>query len=430
MQNQRLNDLRLLLLAGGCSLGISAQAYDAGIDNTDWNFGGHGKYQYINTSIPENSVLQEAGGDVLQDHNLEFRLKASARRGHWEFNTHAQLIKVHSDSLAVFAGLPGSIYPGADVMNDDRRWFNLTHEISYKNKNATLVRLDRFNLSYTGQKTVVRFGRQAISWGNGLMFTPMDILNPFDPTAVDREYKTGDDMLYTQYLFDNGNDLQAAVVVRRDPFTGDTDSGQSSLALKIHGFWPGGEFDLLAAQHYGKTLLGLGLSGDMGEAIWRGDLVFNDTDSGAVYSAVGGLSYSWLGFGHNWTGLLEYYFNGFGQPDSDFSPGEISVNTDLLRRLTRGELYNIGRHYVGASVMLEATPLFNLTSNTFINLADPSALAQLVITYDWKQDIQLLAALNFPIGPDGTEYGGPDAGEPGLYLSTGPSLFAQLAWYF
>ena len=60
----------------------------------------------------------------------------------------------------------------------------------------------------------LRFGRQALSWGNGLFYAPMDLVNPFDPAAIDTEYKAGDDMLYLQYLQDSGNDLQAAVVVR------------------------------------------------------------------------------------------------------------------------------------------------------------------------------------------------------------------------
>ena len=62
----------------------------------------------------------------------------------------------------------------------------------------------------------MKFGRQAITWGNGLFYAPMDLVNPFDPATIDTEYKAGDDMLYLQYLQDNGNDLQAAVVVRRD----------------------------------------------------------------------------------------------------------------------------------------------------------------------------------------------------------------------
>jgi hypothetical protein len=395
-----------------------------------WTFGGHTKYRYIHTRIPEDSVLQTINGDSLQDHTLEVRLKASARRDRWDFNTHLQVITVHSDSLSGFRDFPLPVFPGADIINDDRRWFNLTHEIRNEGKDATLLRLDRASLAYSGDKAVLRFGRQAISWGNGLLFTPMDIFNPFDPATVDKEYKTGDDMLYGQYLLDNGNDLQAVAVVRRNLASGDVEQDESSLAVKYHGFWGSNEYDLLVAEHYAERVLGLGVSTDLGGAIWRGDLVWTDTDSGAIFSAVGGASYSWIAGKRNWTGLLEYYYNGFGQSDGDYSAAGLAGNPGLLQRLARGELFNLGRHYLGASVTVEVTPLLVLTPNIFVNLNDPSALAQLVLAYDWKQDIQLLAALNIPVGPNGSEYGGISVGEQDQYLSTGASLFAQLAWYF
>jgi hypothetical protein len=134
--------------------------------------------------------------------------------------------------------------------------------------------------------------------------------------------------------------------------------------------------------------------------------------------------------GKNWTGFIEYYFNGFGQKNSDYTLAGLASNPELLKRLARGELFNLGRHYLGASITLELHPLLNITPNFFINLIDPSALAQLVVAYDWKQDIQLLGALNLPIGPSGSEYGGINSPQPGLYVSTGASLFVQFAWYF
>jgi len=263
-----------------------------------------------------------------------------------------------------------------------------------------------------------------------LLFNPMDIFNPFDPTALGKEYKTGDDMLYGQYLLDNGNDVQAVVVVRRDPLSGDVEQDESSLAVKYHGFWNSNEYDLLLAEHYTARVIGLGLSTDFGGAIWRADMVWTDTDAGSVFSAVGGASYSGITGGHNWTGFLEYYYNGFGQSGGDYSATSLAGNPELLQRLARGELFNLGRHYLGASVTVELTPLLNFTPNVFINLTDPSALAQLVLSWDFRQDLQLLGALNMPIGPGGSEYGGIETEQAGQYLSTGASLFAQLAWYF
>jgi hypothetical protein len=420
--------LHVVLITIACALNLSAQAADSAGDSKGWTYGGHIKYQFINTWIPDYSFFRRYG-DLLQDHYLESRLKLSARRNHWDFRSDIQLITAHSDRLAASRNLPSGFFSGAGLINDDRRWFNLTHEFHNKNKDAAVLRLDRFSVGFTSDKTVIRFGRQAISWGNGLLFTPMDILNPFDPTAVDKEYKTGDDMLYGQYLFDNGSDMQVVGVVRRDPDSGEVGQDVSSLALKYHGFWGRTEYDLLMAEHYGQALLGVGISTDMVGGIWRADLVWNDTDSGSIYSAVAGVSYSGIIAGHNWTGFLEYYYNGFGQPDGFYTPAGILSNPELVNRLSRGELFNIGRHYLGASLTLEVTPLLNFTPYIFVNIIDPSAFAQMILSYDWKQDIQLLGSLNIPIGPKGTEYGGIRAMQ-GQYFSTGPSVFAQLAWYF
>jgi hypothetical protein len=422
----------ILLLFVFCSAVFISPCLSAeqGDTNTDWSFAGHSKFQYIHTLIPENSVLQEISGDRLQDYNLEVRLKVAARRDRWDFNTHLQFITVRSDTLSASDDLPVLIFPGAGIINDDRRWFDLTHVFHNEGGNATLARLDRVSIGYTGDHTVVRFGRQAVSWGNGLLYTPMDIFNPFDPTTVDKEYKSGDDMLYGQYLLSDGSDLQAVAVVRRDLLSGDVEADQSSLAVKYHGFVGGYEYDMLLAEHYDDLVIGLGGSADIVGAVWRGDLVWTDTATDSVFSAVAGASYSWVAGKHNWTGVLEYFYNGFGQGNGNYSATDLARNPDLVKRLARGEVFNLGRHYLGVSATVEVTPLLLLSPNVFVNLTDPSAYAQLVMTYDWKQDLQVLAALNFPVGPNGSEYGGIESGQENLYLSTGPSLFAQLAWYF
>ena len=397
---------------------------------TDWNFGGHAKYQFIYQDYPANSVFNQVLGSHAIDNNLEIRLKFSARRERWDFKADYQFIAIHGDTLQLAGQLPGAPLPINNVINDDRRWWDLTYSFGDDEKTAMIHRLDRLNVGFTTENTAWRFGRQAISWGNGLVFTPMDVFNPFDPAAVDKEYKTGDDMLYGQYLFNNGNDLQGVAIVRRDPLSGDVEKDQSSLAFKYHGFLGMNEFDLLAAEHFGDQILGLGSIVGIGGAVWRGDLTWTDTDFDSVLSLTTSLSYSWNWGGKNISGLLEYYHNGFGQKNGAYSFGDLAQNPDLLKRIERGELFTLARNYLAASATIEVSPLFMLIPNFFINLEDPSALAQFVAQYDWKQDLQILAALNFPVGPDGSEYGGIEAPVDGLYFSVGPSIFAQLAWYF
>jgi len=415
----------LLLLAVSWALAAQAQSVDSG-----WQIGGHSKFRLNYFTYPDDSVFADALGSSSVDTGADARIKFAKRHGGWDFKADYQLIGIYADTLELSEQLPGAIFPAGRVINDDRRWFDLTWDLAESSKGTLLHRLDRLSLGYTTDHTVWRFGRQAISWGNGMVFSPMDIFNPFDPAAVDKEYKTGDDMLYGQYLFNNGSDMQAVAVVRRNPLTGDVDKDQSSLAFKYHGFIGMNEFDLLVAEHYADRVIGAGGTLSLGGAVLRGDLTWTSTDLDDVFSAVSSLSYSWTWGGKNISGLLEYYYNGFGQRHSDYSMQSLLQNPDLLLRIERGELFTLARHYVAASAMVEINPLFLLTPNLFVNLEDPSALLQIVAQYDWKQNLQVLGALNIPVGASGTEYGGIEAPVDGQYFSSGPGLFAQLAWYF
>mgnify|MGYP001823431736 CR=1 FL=1 len=417
--------LAAILLSLICYLPLQAQE-----DGSGWDFSGHGKYQLNGYSYPDDSIFRDALGSSAIDQGMEARLKFSKRTGGWDFQADYQLIGIYADTLQLAGELPGSEWLTRGVINDDRRWFDLTWTIADSSQGALVHRFDRASVGYSTDKTVWRFGRQAVSWGNGMLFNPMDIFNPFDPAAVDKEYKTGDDMLYGQYLLDNGNDFQGVAVVRRNPLTGDVESDQSSLAFKYHGFIGMNEYDLLVSKHYDDLVIGAGGSMDIGGAVLRGDLSWTDTDRDDVLSAVASLSYSWLWGGKNVSGVLEYYYNGFGQPGGEYATEDLLHNPDLLLRIERGELFTLSRNYLAASATIEMTPLFMLIPSAFVNLEDPSSLVQLVAQYDWKQDLQLLAAVNLPAGPSGSEYGGIESPVEGMYFSTGPSLFAQLAWYF
>jgi hypothetical protein len=391
--------------------------------------GGHTKLAWLATSYPDDSVFQSVLGDHTHDQNGELRLKFSAGEGPWNVRADYQLIARFGDSLAL-AGQPGSIFylPPA-VPDDEFRLMDLTHEIDASDDRIIVQRLDRLHLDYVGEKTVLRIGRQAVSWGNGLIYNPMDVFNPFDPAAVDTEYKIGDDMVYGQYLTDSGSDWQFVEVVRRNR-EGDLAQDVNSTALKFHGFGGDKEYDLLLSQHYGELLLGVGGSSSLGGAVIRGDITVTDTDDGWVTSLVANWSYSWVWGGRNVSAVAEYFYSGFGLKGSDYSIADIEADQELIERIARGELFTLGRHYVAVSMLVEMTPLFTLTPNIFVNADDGSALVQVVAQWSFRQDWQLLASLNVPVGPDGSEYGGLETGVEGLTLASGPAVFTQLAWYF
>ena len=392
-------------------------AASAGADDLRHETGGHGKLRAVGQWFPADSLYRDAVGSSALDVAGELRLKLNSRKGGWTFDAAWQLVGLSADTLPL-TGLP----------NDDRRLFDLTGVISESRNEALLHRLDRAWLGYASETTVLRFGRQALSWGNGLFYAPMDLVNPFDPAAIDTEYKTGDDMMYAQYLRADGDDVQAAWVLRRDPLSGDVETDQATVAIKYHGFAGEGEYDVLVAQSYGDPVVGIGAGRSIGGAVWSADLVVTDTDLDTYAQFVTNIAYSWTWGGKNMSGALEYYHNGFGQRRYD--PPSLAANPDLVERIARGELFGLGRHYVAGSVMIEMSPLWGLTPLLLWNVEDPSALVQLVSNYSLGDNLALLASLSVPVGASGSEFGGIESPVPGRYLSIDSGVFLQLAGYF
>jgi hypothetical protein len=403
----------------------------AAAEETVYEFGGHVKSRLLGDRFADDSLFAQLSGSSAWDSENELRLDFSANNGAWGIAADWQLYAAYGDRIEFTRSVPGNanLFAGR-LPDDDRRLLNLTSVIEDDGRFAALHRLDRAWFGYTGERTVLRFGRQAISWGNGLVFSPMDIVNPFDPTAVDTEYKAGDDMLYAQYLRDSGDDIQAAVVFRRDVISGDPDSDEGTAAAKYHGIAGAAEYDVLLAQHYDDTVFGIGGNRSIGGSVWRADLVITDVPEGIKTQFVTNLSYSWVWRGKNVTGVIEYYFNEFGQPDGRYDLLSLAQNSELLERLARGETFTLGRNYLAGGMTVELTPLWNLSPNVFANLDDGSALLQIVTSNNLSQNVAFTGALNVPLGPSGTEFGGIGTDVAGVYLSTDLSLFAQLAWYF
>ena len=248
----------------------------AASDDAVIEFSGHSKTRFNADSYPDNSALHTLTGASASSIESELRLNFSVDKGAWSFDTAWQLYAGYGDRIELMRDIAGSGLPGTNYPpNDDRRLMNLTDTLRDKGKFAALQRLDRLSVGYAKGNLVVRAGRQAISWGNGLIFSPMDIVNPFDPTAVDTEYKAGDDMVYAQLLRNNGDDIEFAQVFRRDPATGEVESSQSTTAIKYHGMAGDSEYDLLIANSYDDLTIGVGGNRSIGGAVVHGDVVWS-----------------------------------------------------------------------------------------------------------------------------------------------------------
>ena len=397
----------------------------------DIDYGGHLKYFFNYSDFPDQSVFADAD-NPYHEHLGNLRLKLGARGTNWSGDIQYVMDALYSKDLAACRLREALAAGDCDNLGSDaRQLFDLSTSSTIGDNTLLVQRLDRLWLGYTTDRLVARFGRQAISWGNGMVYNTLDLFNPFAPDAIDTEYKRGDDMLYVQGLFDNGSDLQALLVPRRDVVSGEVEADESAVAAKMHWLANEYELDLLAARNYGDNLLGAGYTTELGENVINANISLTDTDDDTVFSAVVNYNFSAVVQNRNLSGFIEFFYNGFGLSGRRNSIEDVISDQNLYSRLVRGELYTTGRYYLAGSVLIEMTPLLQLNPALFINLGDGSGMLQFIGSYSLAQNLDLLAGFNLPAGPDGSEFGGLDTAIADDRLLTPPNtLFARLAWYF
>ena len=229
-------------------------------------------------------------------------------------------------------------------------------------------------------------GRQPVSFGHGLLFTPLDLVAPFQPTTLDPEYKPGAD------------------AVRVDAFAGM--AGQLSLV----GAWAGGwDRAGLVAVAYAQDTVGVWDLGAMLGSV-RGDAVLGFTAAGSAGSvalrAEGTLTRPDEGeaFVRALAGAdalpteetrltAEVYYQSLGATDP----------ADYLRQATdpryaAGELWELGRLYAGLAGHWDATPLVGLDAFAIANLLDRSALLGPGLTWSAAASASVSAGLYAAVG--------------------------------
>ncbi len=243
------------------------------------------------------------------------------------------------------------------------------------------LRTDRLVLSTSVPGLDVSVGRQPVTLGSGLVFTPMDLVNPFSPAIVDTEYKPGVDALRVDgYIGMAGQVTVVAAWAGDGPIVGnqaDDDVGLDDAILVATGRGTVRITDLVgfAGLVRGEPVLGASVVTSVGSVGVHGDATLTvSEDDGAFARAVLGGSWASAGgttlFGEAYVQTL-----GSGDPGSYFerATGE---------RFARGELWQMGRTYAALGAGHEITPLLLANVAVVANLEDPSAFV--APSVDWS----------------------------------------------
>ena len=403
--------LVVLHLGTGDFFALALQSWHQKIQS-EW--GGHIKSAGSVSRPDDESSFQLVGTGTYYDGNANLRLKNKTFFSEWGYiDTHYELVVSGGDTwektkeLKRFYPNLAEIFFAADsTLNDKRRLLNLTGTIAENDEYILYHRLDRLSLNLQPRWGTLHLGRQALTWGNGLLFNPMDLFNPFAPTDIDRDYKVGDDMAVFQFNIGSVGEFQLLYVPRRNTESNNVTWDQSSLAAKLHFASGTTEFDIMAAEHYQDEVIGVGSTGYLWNAAWRLDATYTFLETSSnqegFFSLVANMDYSWVWWGKNLYGLLEFYFNDLGS--HRYSAALTDPN--ISERLARGEMFTLGRAYLSGEVRIEAHPLVNVYLTLINNVADPSGLIIPRATWDMKENIQFTLGANVSYGRSGTEFGG------------------------
>ena len=314
--------------------------------------------------------------------------------------------------------------------NSRRRFLDLDSELDRESNFILEHDLDRLQFRLQSEELEFILGRQAVSWGTGLIWNPTDLFSGFAPTEIDRDEKLGVDVVR---LIWNGEQSSLDVIAEpadeNDSYS--IDSQSSSLAIR--GATHVGEYDisLLSGFVASDWVVGGDFTGYLKNAGFRGEWVYTFADGNDQRDYFRALLSVDYGFQARWDPYLamEYLFNGLGTSDEGSYLSRLS-EPSVQRAFQRGNAFNIGQNYLGAISRLTLSALITLQSTTLWNVEDSSIREFLSVTWSLADDIDLLFGGDIGLGELGTEFGGFSEKQAGVEFRNSNLFFAFLKLYF
>lgn len=378
------------------------------------SFGGDIK-QFFFITFPYDHPLMppDPSGQAI----LDLRLKGAVKQGGWRAELHPVLTTIAPGALST----GGFVQTGVGVPEA----LPLSAELVDASGLFMRARVDRANLSFKAAHLALTLGRQPVSFGRGAFFTPLDLVNPFQPTVIDSSYKPGVDAARLDlYAGESGQIILVAA------YSGAWDrqgSVMAAWAQRTVGAW---DLALFAASAHADLVGGLSANGSVGPVGLRAEGSVTRPDPEGPAPALDALRAQLGGeplgpqrdpsvralVGADWrpgprttlSGEAYVQTLGINDPDDTFIQSSDP-------RYARGELWLTGRVYGALALQQELRPTLHGGLSLISNLLDPSALAGANLSWSVADDCELLVGGYAGLGP-----------RPGLPPPLSAGLSAQL----
>ena len=348
---------------------------------------------YLNLYSRSRTVVPPAEGFTLDLNRLRLKLEGEP--------VNRISIELQSDNEVLAGSYLRSVQ--YELANDRPRTtsFDLDHDYVARGDFVARHRVYRAIVAWSGPTTDVKIGRQRVALGTGQFWSPLDLLNPIDPTRLERDYRSGIDALLVQQ--------NLGALARMDGVYAPATPGRKSAAAGyLHGNFRGSDYSLLAGRFRGDIAVGADFSTSRNGLGIRGEATLTRPEVGSRYArALIGADYV---FPNTFSLTAEMYYNGQGTTDR--------ARYDVPA-VFAGRLLSLARHYGAIATAYEITPLVKLAAYGVLNADDRSGVLWPRLEYSAAANVDVAVGIQRFLGGPTSEYG---------RLSN--LLHAEVRWFF
>ncbi|MEA3362789.1 MAG: hypothetical protein U9Q61_05900 [Thermodesulfobacteriota bacterium] len=340
------------------------------VANTPDDVSLHGSLKSFNLYI-ENFPHPDQDG-VLSSDRIRLDLTGQlTQRFDFEFSLDQQLLWTSRTGVVALAD---------DSVN---RHLDLHKNWHEDERFSSQLQVDRLNIHGKAGGFNWSLGRQAIGFGRISLFSPLDIIAPFSPDAIDIDVRPGVDAIRATRYFGMAGQFGGIAVFGAE-------KKDNSYLLTLGENFKSIDFLAIGGRLRGRSMLGIGLAGELGKVGLKAELSWYqgidvNQPQGDLYADFGIAAVEgWYRFDNGLVLLGEYLFNGVGSDNPNEYP---LVATSAP--ITEGLSFLLARHYLLLGPSYQFHPLVTVNGLLIYNIEDHSSLIRPQLAISLADNLQL-----------------------------------------
>ena len=323
--------------------------------------------------------------DTLTADQQSLRLMLDEIQDSSEWTLHVKTSRQHQNIFANTELHSSDLFRYRDLAND---WLN---ESGVNGSTQIGYEVDRVSYQHRFDKITAGIGRQAVDWGSGRFWQPLNVFGAFAPTDLDTDFKPGIDAAVINWY---PSDFSSLTTVYAFAPNDNDDIDNSAAIYYRRQLGEQVEISLLAGQVIGNTVTGLSLEGELQGMGWRIEGAHNNLDqlNENTLFWIAGLDYQF----ENGLLLAAEWYNHNGGVNSETALITPTINQQLEYVLQQYQ----GTKVFGFTASKEITPLLQSTYTMLVSMLNDadnqlttSSLHQFTAIYSVSNESDLLFSL-------------------------------------